>query len=32
MIISNMISDKYISFDEIIDTLKELEIEVYLKK
>ena len=32
MIISNMISDKYISFDEIIDTLKELEIEVNLKK
>ncbi len=32
MIISNMISDKYISFDEIIDTLKELEREVNLKK
>ena len=32
MITSNMIFDKYISFDEIIDTLKELEIEVNLKK
>lgn len=32
MIIPNMISDKYISFDEIIDTLKELEREINLKK